>query len=51
MKMAAKYNMFILQVIKAWIRPMKKRPRMVHHCGKGIFVVDGEMIKLPSRKK
>lgn len=51
MKMATKYNIFILEVVKAWIRPTKKRARMVHHCGEGVFVVDGEVIKLPSKKK
>lgn len=51
MKMAAKYGMFILEVVKAWIRPTKERPRMIHHCGNGIFVVDGEMLKLPSKMK
>ncbi len=51
MKMAAKYNLFVLEVLKAWIRPAKKRARMIHHCGKGVFVVDGEIFKLPSKKK
>lgn len=51
MKMSAKYNIFILEVMKAWIRPTEKRPRMIHHCGKGVFVLDGDVIKLPSKKK
>lgn len=51
MKMAKKYNMFILEVLKAWIRPTKEKPRMIHHCGKGVFVVDGDVITLPSVKK
>ncbi|MGE5196739.1 MAG: flavin reductase family protein [Anaerolineae bacterium] len=51
MKMAKKYNIFILKVLKAWITPSKKRPRTIHHCGQGLFVVDGEMIKLASKKK
>lgn len=51
MKMAAKYNLFILEVVKAWIRPTKKRPRTIHHQGNGIFAVDGRIIKLPSHKK
>ncbi len=51
MKMAKKYNIFILEVIKAWVRPSKKRPRTIHHAGNGVFVVDGEVIKLPSKKK
>jgi flavin reductase (DIM6/NTAB) family NADH-FMN oxidoreductase RutF len=51
MKLAGKYNMFILEVVKAWIRPSKKRPLTIHHCGKGTFVVDGKTIKLSSKKK
>lgn len=51
MKMAKKYNMFILKVLKAWVRPTKKRPRTIHHCGNGVFVVDGDIFKLPSKKK
>jgi flavin reductase (DIM6/NTAB) family NADH-FMN oxidoreductase RutF len=49
--MAKKYNLFILQVVKAWIRPQKTRVRMLHHCGCGVFVVDGKIIKLFSKKK
>lgn len=47
MKMAKKYNIFILQVLKAWITPSKKRMQTIHHCGNGLFVVDGKTIKLP----
>lgn len=49
--MAKKYNIFILEVLKAWIRPQKKRLHMFHHCGKGLFVVDGKFLKLASKKK
>ena len=51
LKMASKYNIFILEVIKAWITPAKKRPLTIHHCGNGVFTVDGKIIKLPSKKK
>ena len=51
MNMAEKYNIFILEVLKAWVRPSKKKPRMIHHCGNGVFVVDGDVITLPSKKK
>jgi flavin reductase (DIM6/NTAB) family NADH-FMN oxidoreductase RutF len=51
MKMASKYNIFILEIVKAWITPLKKRPRTIHHCGNGIFTVDGKVIKLSSKKK
>lgn len=51
MKLAEKYNIFILEVLKAWITPSKKRPQTIHHRGNGIFIVDGKEIKLPSKKK
>lgn len=50
-KMATKYNIFILEVVKAWITTSKKRERTIHHCGNGVFAVDGKLIKLPSKKK
>ena len=51
MKMASKYNIFILEVVKAWVTPSKKRPLTIHHCGNGVFTVDGRVIKLSSGKK
>ncbi len=51
MKMAAKYNIFILEAVKAWVAPSQKRPLTIHHCGNGVFTVDGRVIKLPSKKK
>ena len=50
MKMVPKYDMFILEVVKAWVSP-KKKVHMLHHRGNGVFVVDGREIKLPSKKK
>jgi len=50
-KMVAKYNLFILQVLKAWINPARKHPRTIHHCGRGTFMVAGKTIKLPSKMK
>jgi len=48
MKMAEKYNIFILEVVKAWITTSKKRQRTIHHWGHGVFTVDGKIIKFPS---
>jgi flavin reductase (DIM6/NTAB) family NADH-FMN oxidoreductase RutF len=45
-----KYNFFILQVVKAWIDPRRKRPRTLHHQGEGVFAVPGSILKLPSPK-
>lgn len=50
-RMAAKYNLFVLEVLKAWIDPSRKHPRTIHHLGRGVFMVAGKTIKLPSRMK
>lgn len=50
-RMATKYNFFILEVVKAWIDPSRKRPRTIHHQGKGAFMVAGKTIRLPSKMK
>jgi flavin reductase (DIM6/NTAB) family NADH-FMN oxidoreductase RutF len=47
-KLVAKYNFFILQVVKAWIDPRRKHPRTLHHQGEGVFLVAGRTINLPS---
>ncbi|MDO8310907.1 MAG: flavin reductase family protein [Sideroxyarcus sp.] len=48
-RMVNKYNFFVLEVVKAWIDPAQKNPRTLHHQGKGVFMVGGETIKLPSK--
>lgn len=50
-RMAARYNLFILEVVKAWIDPGKKKSRTLHHRGNGVFMVSGKSIKLPSKMK
>jgi len=50
-KLVAKYNFFILEVLKAWIDPSRKQPRTIHHLGMGTFMVAGKTIKLPSKMK
>lgn len=49
--MTAKYNLFILEVVKAWIDVSIKDPRTMHHRGRGAFMIAGETIKLPSKMK
>jgi len=49
--MVDKYGLFILEVVKAWIDRSKKNPRTIHHCGRGVFMVAGRSIKLPSKMK
>jgi len=49
--MVAKYNFFILEVVKARIDPQKQHPQTIHHLGEGAFMVAGETIRLPSKMK
>lgn len=49
--LASKRNLFVLEVVAAWRFPHgRARPRTIHHCGWGTFVVDGDRIKLKSDK-
>jgi flavin reductase (DIM6/NTAB) family NADH-FMN oxidoreductase RutF len=50
-RMVNKYNFFVLEVLKAWIDPARKDPQTIHHRGRGVFMVAGATIKLPSRMK
>jgi flavin reductase (DIM6/NTAB) family NADH-FMN oxidoreductase RutF len=48
-RLVSAYNLFILEAVEAWIDPMQKVPKTIHHHGYGTFVVDGPTIKLKSR--
>jgi flavin reductase (DIM6/NTAB) family NADH-FMN oxidoreductase RutF len=50
-RFVSSYNLFILEVVKAWTDPAQKKPRTIHHHGYGKFVVDGETIRLRSRMR
>ncbi|MCK9296621.1 MAG: flavin reductase family protein [Desulfobulbaceae bacterium] len=50
-QMVTAYNLFILEVVKAWLNPAVDDPRTIHHRGKGLFMVVGETIKLASKMK
>ena len=50
-RMAARYNFFVLEVLKAWIDRTQKHPRTIHHMGAGAFMVAGKIIRLPSKMK
>jgi flavin reductase (DIM6/NTAB) family NADH-FMN oxidoreductase RutF len=50
-RLARKYNFLVLRVVKAWIDPARKRPRTLHHMGRGVFMVAGRTMRLPSRMK
>ncbi len=50
-RMVAKYCLFVLEVIKAWVYPAVQNPGTIHHLGEGNFMVAGEKIKLKSKMK
>ena len=50
MKLVTKYNFFVLEVVRAWIDPAKRKPRTIHHQGEGEFMVAGRTLHLPLPK-
>jgi len=50
-RLVSQYNLFILEVVAAWIDPAQSNPKTIHHHGYGKFVVDGATIKLKSRMR
>ncbi|RWG22970.1 MAG: flavin reductase family protein [Mesorhizobium sp.] len=48
-RMVDRYDLFVLEVLKAWIDPAQTKPKTIHHIGNGGFVVDGEVIHFESR--
>ncbi len=48
-RLVKSYDLFVLEVVKAWIDPKQKNPRTIHHCGAGKFIVDGKTIQLKSK--
>ncbi len=50
-RLVKRYDLFILEILKAWIDPAQKNPKTLHHRGYGSFAVDGAIIKLKSRMK
>jgi flavin reductase (DIM6/NTAB) family NADH-FMN oxidoreductase RutF len=50
-RMANRYGIFVLEVVKAWVDTAVKQPRTLHHRGRGEFAVASETIKLKSGMK
>jgi flavin reductase (DIM6/NTAB) family NADH-FMN oxidoreductase RutF len=49
--LVSKYNLFILEVLAAWIDPSVGDPRTIHHRGHGNFMIAGRSVKTRSRAK
>jgi flavin reductase (DIM6/NTAB) family NADH-FMN oxidoreductase RutF len=48
-RLANKYNLFILEGLKAWVEPKRKERRTFHANGDGTFVIDGRTVNLRRR--
>jgi len=48
-RMANRYNLYVLEVVTAWIDPKAKHAKTLHHQGYGRFAVDGRTVTLPSK--
>jgi len=48
-RLVDRYNFFVLEVVQAWVDPKVKVPKTLHHRGKGMFEVSGEIIRLRSK--
>lgn len=49
--MVNRYNMFVLECVKAWENPKLAQAKTLHHQGYGRFALDGEVIKVKSKMK
>ena len=49
--MVSRYGLFVLEVVRAWIRPGIKNHPTLHHRGHGAFMLAGDTITLPSKMK
>jgi len=51
-RLVPRYGLFVLEVVKAWIDPSRRRRRRtIHHLGRGRFMVAGREFRLASGKK
>jgi flavin reductase (DIM6/NTAB) family NADH-FMN oxidoreductase RutF len=50
-RLVSKYNLFVVEVLKASTDPAQTDRRTIHHHGYGRFVVDGKTIRLKSRMR
>jgi flavin reductase (DIM6/NTAB) family NADH-FMN oxidoreductase RutF len=48
--LGARYNLYVLEAVEAWIEPALAKAKTLHHCGYGKFILDGESVKLKSAK-
>ncbi|MEJ0046191.1 MAG: flavin reductase [Rhodospirillales bacterium] len=50
-RLVSVYNLFILEVVKAWSDPAQKQPKTIHHHGLRKVCRRCEMLKLKSKMR
>ena len=50
-RLAKKYNLFILEVLQAWVDPAVRAPKTLHHLGGDLFMVAGRRVHLKAPAK
>jgi len=50
-RFVGRFNLFMLEVIQAWMKPGQQAARTIHHRGYGRFTVDGRRITLKSKMR
>jgi flavin reductase (DIM6/NTAB) family NADH-FMN oxidoreductase RutF len=45
-RMVNRYNLFVLEAVKAWTNPSREEERTLHHQGNGTFRIDGRTVDL-----
>ena len=50
-RMVKRYELFVLEVVAAWIDPRRKKHPTMHHRGWGEFMLAGETVKTSSRMR
>ena len=48
-RLVNRYNLFVLEVVRAWHDRSVRAPKTLHHLGMGTFMVAGRRIALPSK--
>ena len=48
-RLVDRYNMFVMEVVEAWVDPERKERRVIHHRGDGTFIIDSRVLDLKKK--
>ncbi len=50
-RLVNRYDLFVLEVLAAWVDPAQRDPKTIHHRGWGRFSVDGRTLRIASKMR